>query len=371
MPVGGSFDLGFLGGGQLARMSIQAAQAMGLRCLSVDPDANSPASQICEARVAALHDESALSDLFGRCDRVTLENEFVRADSIESAVARAGRSADCLTPSLEALRTIQDKLRQREAYAAAGVPSPKAVALEGDGAAATREIGFPMVLKARFGGYDGKGTRYAKTEADFEELRAAWAAKEWLAEAYVPFRRELAVMAFVDGASTGCFPTMETLQTNHVCDWVRPAAIDATQMAIAAVRAVGGRGLFGVELFETAGGELLVNEIAPRPHNSGHYTLDWGGVSQFEQHVRLSMGLPTAIASGGSAVMANLLGQEGAGDFRAGIAAALEVVPDARIHWYGKAESRVGRKMGHINLPGDDLDACLQARDCFYRGWTA
>lgn len=367
------FDLGFLGGGQLARMSIMAAQRMGLRCRSLDSGEDTPASQVAEARVGKLDDPEAIADILRTCRFVTLENEFIPAEAIRQALELADVPVERLLPSPDALATIQDKLRQREAYARAGVPSPYAVPLEGDGQAAVATLGFPMVLKARFGGYDGRGTRTARSRAEFEGYRDLWGGGGWLAEAFVPFRRELAVMAYLsaDGMTRGTFPTMETVQKNHVCSLVFPCDVDAALIGLAAVEAVGGRGLFGVELFELEDGSLQVNEIAPRPHNTGHYTLDWGGISQFEVHARLAMRLPVPTPVGGPACMANLLGQSGAGDWRRGLEAALAEDPDARVHWYGKAESKPGRKMGHLNCVGEECrERAIAARAAFYRAWT-
>jgi 5-(carboxyamino)imidazole ribonucleotide synthase len=365
-----SYDIGFLGGGQLARMSIQAAQRMGLRCLSLDPAADSPASQIADALVGELNDASKIADIMRQCDRVTLENEFIPGASIREALVHAEVDEDRLLPGVQTLETIQDKLLQRQALSAAGVASPKAVPIEGDGSSAVETIGYPMVLKARFGGYDGKGTRYARTPEELEDHRYLWSPGGWLAEEFVPFRRELAVMVYRSRDAAGCFPTMETVQTNHVCDLVFPSGTDASQIAMAAVEAVNGYGLFGVELFEHEDGSFLVNELAPRPHNTGHYTLDWGGVSQFEQHVRLVMGYPLDPPKGLDVCMANLLGQPGAGDYRHGLAAAVNG-PGIYVHWYGKVESRPGRKMGHINAVGEDcVDRAKAARDRFYSAWT-
>ena len=366
-----TFDLGFLGGGQLARMSIQAAQRMGLRCLSLDPAADSPASQIAEAVVGALEDRQAVANVLSRCSRVTLENEFIPAEAIREACNLAGVSESRLMPGIDTLATIQDKLRQREALAAAGVPSPRAGALEGNGERAIAEIGFPMVLKARFGGYDGKGTRYARTPEELEEHRDLWAAGGWLAEEFVPFKRELGTLVFASEWGEGCFPTMESVQTNHVCDLVFPSGTDASSVALAAVRAVGGRGLFGVELFERDDGAVLVNELAPRPHNTGHYTLDWGGVSQFEQHVRLAMGWPLGRAEGNAVCMANLLGQAHAQNLCAATEAALGV-EGVFVHWYGKTAARPGRKMGHLNAVGGEglVERAVEARRRFYEAWT-
>ena len=364
-----TYDLGFLGGGQLARMSIGAAQRMGLRCLSLDPGEGGPAAQVADALVGRLDDPKAIARVLSQCERVTLENEFIPAGAIREALGIAGREGACLVPGVDALATIQDKLTQRQAYARAGVPSPRAVEAE-----QAEEIGFPCVLKARFGGYDGKGTRVVRTREEWAVLPH----EGWLAEEFVPFRRELAVMACAYGGRRFAFPTVETVQTDYVCDLVFPADVEASEIALAAVEAVGGQGLFGVELFETEDGTLSVNEIAPRPHNTGHYTLDWGGPSQFEAHIRAAMGLPPVEPTSESfAVMANLLGQPGAGDYRDGLAAAL-AIEGARFHWYGKAESKPGRKMGHLNVvsfPGDTLENVVErakkARAAFYAAWTS
>ena len=368
------YDLGFLGGGQLARMSIQAAQRMGLRCLSLDPGENGPAAGVADAMAGRLDDPAALAVVLDACERVTLENEFIPAPALRAALAKTGRDETCLVPGIDALATIQDKLLQRQALDRAGVPSPRALPLttgeEAD------EIGFPCVLKARFGGYDGKGTRTARARADLEVHRPLWERGGWLVEEFVPFRRELAVMACVYDGHRLAFPTVETVQTDHVCDLVFPCDADGTDIALRAVDAVGGRGLFGVELFHMEDGRLSVNEIAPRPHNTGHFTLDWGGPSQFEAHVRAVLGLPPVDpVSPGFAVMANLLGQPDAGDYRRGLPAAL-AHEGARLHWYGKAEAKPGRKMGHLNVVGraeesvpEVVERAVRAREAFHRAW--
>lgn len=365
------YDIGFLGGGQLARMSIQAAQRMGLKCLVLDPSPECPAAQIADNLQGAIEYPESIAKLLGQCKRVTLENEFIPGLSLRTVQEEDGRS-DALLPSWWTLTQINDKLVQRAQFASLGVPSPIALPIEAETADTLADrVGFPMVIKSRFGGYDGKGTRTIRTKADLEGSRNLWENGGWLAEQFVPFKRELAVMVFRSQSEVGTFPTMETVQTGHVCDLVFPAQVDASGIAIEAVKAVDGFGLFGVELFELEDGNFQVNEIAPRPHNTGHYTLDWGGVTQFEQHVRLVMGWPCAKPQGFDTCMANLLGQSGAGDFKKGIAAAMDAVPSAQIHWYGKQESRPGRKMGHINVVGQDCVELAQiARASFYKGWT-
>jgi 5-(carboxyamino)imidazole ribonucleotide synthase len=364
------FDLGFLGGGQLARMSIQAAQRMGFRCISLDPGLVTPASQVAPAIVGPLSDPGKIGELLSICDRITLENEFIPADALRKAVEIAGLSSLRMIPSLKVLERVQDKFVQREALRKAGVLTPKALALDTVSSTEARELGFPLVMKRRFGGYDGRGTRYMKNPEEFDGSRAGWSEGGWMAEQFVPFKRELAAMVFIRGDKCGAFPTMLTEQQDHVCDLVYPSKRDASEIALQAARAMGGDGLFGVEMFEMENGTILVNEIAPRPHNSGHYTLDWGGISQFEQHVRLVMGLPLVPPSGKQVCMANLLGQPHADDFRNGIVAACSDTA-IRVHWYGKVEVRAGRKMGHLNAVEEPIiDRAKQARERFYEAWT-
>ncbi len=371
-----TYDIGFLGGGQLARMSIQAAQRMGLRCLSLDPGVDTPASQIADHVVAGFDDVHALSKVLGQCKRVTLENEFISMLLLSGAANVSGRDVGVCLPSLRTLGLINDKFVQREQYLKHGVPSSRSWSIGGAWEndsyledVASR-IGLPMVLKVRHGGYDGKGTLTIRSIEELRKSRSSWLSGGWLAEEYVPFKRELAVMVCRSKTQTICFPTMESVQTDHVCDLVFPANADASEIAIKAVEAVEGFGLFGVELFELQDGSFKVNEIAPRPHNTGHYTLDWGGLSQFEAHVRLVMGLPIPEPSGAEVCMANLLGQEGEGDYRQGLRAAIEGDPGVHVHWYGKVEARRGRKMGHINVVGKDCKPrAVAARERFYEAW--
>ena len=366
MSQGFEFDIGFLGGGQLARMSAIAALQMGLKCVSLDPGADTPAGQVSASIQARLDDPEGIANLMRKARRVTLENEFTPASAVRAGLELSGRDESCLLPGIDCLEVVQDKLTQRRALERAGLPGPQSVALH-----ELLEPVFPLVLKSRFGGYDGKGTRVVRDRAEFDKAIPELDPTKWLAESYVDFARELAVMVCRAPGETRCFPTVVSLQTENVCDLVYPADTSAMEVAVAAVEAVGGFGLFGVELFEARPGEILVNEIAPRPHNSGHYTLDWGGTSQFEQHIRLVMGYPLAETTGSPTCMANLLGQPGAGDYEPALAEALDHVPEAKFHWYGKAEPRPGRKMGHVNVRGPDcVVAAEKARAAFYEAWT-
>ncbi len=361
------YQVGILGGGQLARMSMIAAHQLGVKAVSLDPDPASPAAQVGPFIVGSITLPEDIAKVMSRCEFVTFENEFIPASALREACALAGFDPANVTPRIETLEVIQDKLTQRRALLAHSVPSPRAVP-----AADARELGFPCVLKARFGGYDGKGTRYAKSEAEYLSILGEIDVQQWLAEEFVSFNRELAVMVCA-GPTTSCFPAMVTEQKNHVCDLVYGVDEEdtqerATKVAIAAVEAVKGQGLFGVELFEHPDGRISVNEIAPRPHNSGHYSLDWGGTSQFEAHILLTLGIFGAVEKGNSTWMANLLGQEGAQDYAKALTALTEKHPEARMHWYGKAEAKPGRKMGHLNICDDSVDTA--ARDAFYKAWV-
>lgn len=366
------YKLGILGGGQLARMSVMAAQRMGVSVVSLDKDENSPAAQVGPAIFGSIHDATDIASVMHDCEFVTFENEFIRAGTLEEACRIAGFSRSNVIPGIDTLRTVQDKLLQRQAYDRSGVPSPKAVPAE-----EAALLGFPCVLKARYGGYDGKGTRYVNTQAEYDELKHLWESGEWLAEELVSFSDEIAVMVVArhDGKSD-TFPTVFTRQKNYVCDLVYPCnspeiAKNAQAIAIDAVKAINGVGLFGVELFLETSGRISVNEIAPRPHNTGHYTLDWGGMSQFEAHVLSVLGWFTRVETGTDTCMANILGIEGAKDFSKALETVSKEFPEARFHWYGKKDAIVGRKMGHLNVTGSG-DICAKAesaRAAFYEAW--
>lgn len=348
-------------------MSIMAAQRLGLRCLSLDSDPDSPAGQIADSVVGDIRSPEDIAKVLKACQTVTLENEFVPAIALQDALLEAGREPKCLTPSVETMAVINDKLEQRKVYVQQGVPTPVAMPIE-----AGPPKSFPCIAKQRFGGYDGKGTRTLNSKADFDVLLSQVKPGTWLVEDFIEFRREIAVMvARPCLGSPVCFPTMETVQSGHVCDIVFPAESDASETALRAVEAIGGFGLFGVELFETTDGQTVVNEVAPRPHNSGHYTLDWGAVSQFEQHVRLVMGWPLGPVNGRPSAMANILGPVSDGNLYMATKAALSTSDDVFVHWYGKPW-RPGRKLGHINATGTECRHHAEAaRLRFLSSWSS
>jgi 5-(carboxyamino)imidazole ribonucleotide synthase len=357
--------IGIFGGGQLAQMLTQAAISLGVETTIFERAPDSPAGRLTQREiVGAWEDEAALARFAASCALVTLENEFVDAGILRALEARGLP----VYPSAATVGVVQDKLAQKERIAAAGLPvpafrgvdSPTAV-LEAAGA-----LGWPLVLKARRNGYDGYGNATLRGPEDVDGAweRLARGAGGLLVEAWAPFVRELAVMVVRSrGGETLAYPVVETLQQNHICHVVRaPAAlapataVAATELATAAVRAVDGVGIFGVELFELADGRLLYNEQAPRPHNSGHYTIEGCVTSQFENHLRAVLGWPLGSVElrAPAAVMVNLLGRRDEPVSEQALVEAL-AVPGAHIHLYGKREGRVGRKLGHVTALGGTL----------------
>jgi 5-(carboxyamino)imidazole ribonucleotide synthase len=301
---------------------------------------------------------------------------------IEEAAAEVGFDLDHVIPGPGVLRIIQDKLLQRQCFAAAGLKGPSFGEVPSDPAL----VALPVVFKARYGGYDGKGTHVVRTAGELEKVWPTVSQGGWMMESFAPFRREVATMVLVSrSGETQVFPPVVTLQPNAVCEFTIPykdpvGRVLATETALEAVRAIGGVGLFGVEMFEMPapyGVEMWMNEIAPRPHNTGHYSLDWGDISQFEAHIRVVTGMPLPRFTETPGGMANLLGpaRNGSSNLDGARRRTYEVEPSARIHWYDK-EVKPGRKVGHVNLPFDHDEERLLARlravrDAFWSGYVS
>lgn len=358
--------MGIAGAGQLARMTVLAAWPLEI-AVAVLGLPYEPASPIA-ARVVPgdWRNPAAVVALGQAAGVVTLENEFVDATAL-AAVEASGTS---VRPSARAVAQVQDKALQKELLAAVGLPVPRFLVLrtEREIEAAGRDLGWPLVLKARKLGYDGYGNATCATPDDAgAALRRLDAGDGVLAESFVPFERELAVVvARSPSGEEAVYPVVETVQRDHVCTEVlAPAPIaaaiaaEAVRVARAAAEAADGLGVTGVELFQLAGGAVLVNELAPRPHNSGHYTIEACETSQFENHLRGVLDLPLGSVEMRvrSAAMVNILGTR-AGPAATPVGAALAVA-GAHLHLYGKKEVRVRRKMGHVTALGDTLDYAI------------
>ena len=359
--------LGIIGGGQLARMTAIAALPLGVEVVVLENNPHSPAARLSpDCIVGDWADRDTLLKFAARCDVITLENEFVDAAVLE-VLEQAGHK---VFPSAACIAVTQDKLLQKNALQHSGIAVPKYCAVNSSEqiVAAGKNFGWPMVLKMRRNGYDGKGNFTLNSEAD---IAAGWRAlgggkNELMAEAFFPFVKELAVIVTrgSDGV-TVAYPVVETIQRNHVCRVVKaPAQIsdDLAKRAVAlakrAVEAVGGVGSFGVEMFLSATDDLAINELAPRVHNSGHYTIEACDCSQFENHVRAVLGRPLGnpLMVAPAAVMVNLLGKKKTSGLPRGLDAALRIT-GARVHLYGKLMSGPGRKMGHITVLENSVEA--------------
>ncbi|MCY2959672.1 MAG: 5-(carboxyamino)imidazole ribonucleotide synthase [Planctomycetota bacterium] len=357
--------LGIVGGGQLAKMTAQAAMQLGCEVVVLERASDFPAQALDTRWIQGDWDDPAkLLELAAEVDVVSLENEFVSPVALR-AVESAGH---LLRPSAATMALVQDKLVQKRTFAAAGLPLPRFEAVETteDVARVAERLGWPLVLKRRTLGYDGKGNATVRSPGDVE---AAWrklagGPGRVYAEEFCPFVIELAaiVVRGLDGA-TREYPVVETENRDHVCRVVRaPArtearvATEAARIARAAVESIQGVGAFGVEMFLMPDGRCLVNEIAPRVHNTGHYTIEACATSQFENHVRAVLGLPLGAATlrAPAACMVNLLGVGPGSGSPIGLERALRV-EGASIHVYGKSTSQRGRKMGHVTVLGATL----------------
>jgi 5-(carboxyamino)imidazole ribonucleotide synthase len=362
MPV-----VGMVGGGQLARMTAQAAIGLGVtfRVLAEAP-ADSAALVTPDVTVGShlsLRDVSAFA---GRCDVVTFDHEHVPG----RVLAELESAGVLVRPGSAALRYTQDKLAMRGALTSRGVPCPRYAAVSSVADVEEFAAGsWPVVLKAVSGGYDGKGVWVCASPAAAAEVMAHGIAL--LAEEFVPFRRELAALVARSPSGQGAaYPVVQTVQVDGICREVIAPAPGLDPEAAAAAQALALRiassldvtGLLAVELFETAAGGLLVNELAMRPHNSGHWTIDGARTSQFEQHLRAVLDLPlgSCALSGPFTVMANLLGGTDP-DIYDRYIHVMAADPAVKVHFYGK-EVRPGRKIGHVTIVGDSASDLGEVR---------
>lgn len=361
--------LGVVGGGQLAKMTAMAGLQLGCDVVVLERNNYSPAANLASHSVVGDWDDpEALLRLASMVDTVTLENEFVDA----GALATLEECGHPVYPTPTTLRLSQDKFIQKKTVAAAGVSVPgfREIADRSEILEAAAEYGWPLVLKARRNGYDGKGNATLRGDGD---IATAWArlgggTAPLYVEAYCPFVKELATIITrgLNGA-TATYPLVESIQEDHICHVVKaPARVSpeierrALDMAMRAVTAVGGIGSFGVEMFLLEDGDVAFNELAPRVHNSGHYTIEACACSQFENHVRAVMGWPLGSTRllAPAAAMVNLLGHARGAGRPAGLERAL-AVPGAHVHIYGKAMAGAGRKMGHVTALGDSIEEAL------------
>lgn len=361
----GEVKLGILGGGQLGRMLLQAGLDFNLYTLILDPDENAPCKDLChEFYVGSFRDFDTVYEFGKHCDIVTIEIEHVNADALEKLEEEGVK----VYPSAKTVRTIQDKGLQKEFYQQHNIPTAEFRILKDEQALQENLSFLPAFQKLRREGYDGRGVTRLVSEADlgkaFEEPSVL--------EKLVDFEKEISVIVARNAnGEVSAFPMVELSfhpEHNLVDSLFAPANVSETlqqkaeEIAKRVITSFDMVGILAVEMFLTKEGEILVNEVAPRPHNSGHHTIKANFTSQYEQHLRAILNLPlgaTDIQS--AAVMLNLLGEPGYDGEAAyeGLQEAL-AVPGVYIHLYGKKYTRPARKMGHVTVLGENLEQAQQ-----------
>lgn len=363
--------LGVVGGGQLGRMMAEAAAPLGVELVILDPTPEAPAAPVARDQiVASFDDPDAIHELGQRTDVVTYEIELADPDVLEAVADATGTSVQ---PAPETLRMIQDKYVQKRTLEDAGIPVPAVEAVDSVDAleSACDRLGYPAMLKARSGGYDGRGNAPVERPDDRESAWNAIAGPAMIEE-FVDFAREISVIGIKGIDDRRCYVPAENVHEEEILrESVVPAriseAVEERALAVAhdVLDVVDGRGVYGIELFETRDGEILVNEIAPRPHNSGHWTIEGAVTSQFEQHVRAVLGLPLGATELRCPIVTkNILGDvEEPQSVRPSGIETLLAAPEVKLHWYGKDEVRPLRKMGHIAVydGNGDREALLEA----------
>jgi phosphoribosylaminoimidazole carboxylase len=354
-------QVGVLGGGQLGRMLIEAANRLNIQVNVLDV-AGSPAKQISahDGHIeGSFKDAAKVKELAQKCDVVTVEIEHVDTHMLEEVAGQV-----TVEPSWKTLRTIKDKYAQKEHLKQYGVDLAESIDLEGKGTEGLKEVGikfgYPYMLKSKTEAYDGKGNFVVKSEGDFEAAIKALGGRPLYAEKWADFSMELAVMVVKTKDGVLSFPTVETVHEDSICKltYTPPRNVSsatsqrAQDLAKKAIAAFEGKGVFGVEMFLLKDDSLLINEIAPRPHNSGHYTIEACPISQYDAHLRAILDIPIQpyqLRLKEPAIMLNILGAATPDSDKKVAQYALEN-SDASIHLYGKGDSRPGRKMGHLTL---------------------
>ncbi|WP_435360763.1 5-(carboxyamino)imidazole ribonucleotide synthase [Haloarchaeobius sp. DFWS5] len=357
--------LGVVGGGQLGRMLGEAAGPLGVDVIVLDPTPDCPASAVCRDQIVAdFDDQAAIRKLAERVDFLTFEIELADQEALNEVSDATGVPCH---PDPATLELIHDKLHQKRALDDAGIQVPefRAVETADELRDAIDELGAPAMLKARTGGYDGRGNVPVHSRDEAAEAIEAVAGPAML-EAFVDYTREVSVIAVKGDDEVATFPVGENIHEEEILrETVVPARSDEDVLARAEAVArdvldlMEGRGVYGIELFEDQDGEISVNEIAPRPHNSGHWTIEGARTSQFEQHARAVLGWPlgsTHLLA--PTVSKNILGDgdESRPAELSGVESVLST-PGAAMHWYGKREVRPLRKMGHVTRVATDDDS--------------
>ncbi|AMO87076.1 N5-carboxyaminoimidazole ribonucleotide synthase [Solibacillus isronensis B3W22] len=354
--------IGIIGGGQLGRMMAVAAKEAGYKIAVLEPTMDSPCGQVADIRiVAAYDDEAALEELAEVSDVITYEFENIDYDGLKRLTQMA-----YVPQGAELVRITQNRVTEKQMIVEAGCPvAPYIVAstyeelLENIG-----EIGFPCIVKTARGGYDGKGQQLLKSDEDLQLAKDLFTHSQCIAEGFVPFTKEISVIVQRNGdGETYCLPVGENIHINHILhETIVPARIElstaqlAEEAALKIADSLKLIGTLGVEMFVLEDGSIVINECAPRPHNSGHYSIEACNISQFTQHIRAVCGWPLRKPKlWAPSIMVNVLGQH-----VVPLTNSISKFPDWSVHLYGKSEAKVNRKMGHVTIMTDDINTALQ-----------
>ncbi|GER68023.1 N5-carboxyaminoimidazole ribonucleotide synthase [Weizmannia acidilactici] len=353
--------IGIIGGGQLGKMMALAAKEAGFRIIVLDPTPNCPCAQVADDQViAAYDDEAALRQLGARCDVITYEFENIDYETLKKTAESAH-----VPQGAELIRVTQNRIYEKDAVTKAGVRvAPyKVVQNEADLKAAVAEIGYPCILKTARGGYDGKGQVTLRDEKSLTETRPLLVHGACVLEKMIDFAKELSVIITRNEAGeTSLFPVVENIHHDHILHkTIAPARVDGAvqeevqQIALQVAESLNLVGTLAVEMFLEADGTIYVNELAPRPHNSGHYSIEACSISQFGQHIRAICNWPLRkVELLKPAVMVNLLGQH-----LEKAVGQIPYQPEWSVHIYGKKEAKYQRKMGHITVLTDEIEETL------------
>jgi 5-(carboxyamino)imidazole ribonucleotide synthase len=381
--------IGIIGGGQLGKMMILEAKRLGFYVVILDPASDCPAHSISDGHVVAgFDDPGGYFELAKQVDIITYEFEHINAEALEILE----NDGHIIYPSVKSLKTIQNKYSQKKVLDDHGIPVPKFAEVSGVDEireyGSKERFGYPLMLKTTTGGYDGKGNALIRSEADIEpafrqlggyDINANFAtdscqpdyeaqcAAKWMVEEFIAFDKEISIIACrgIDG-SRAIYPVAENMHSNSILDTtivpagINESAIDkATKTADKVMEVFEGIGTFCIELFVTKDGDIFVNEVAPRPHNSGHYTIEGCFCNQFENHIRGIVGLPFGnVGLRSPTVMVNLLGESDGAAKLVGLEEAY-LDPNLHVHFYGKNESKIGRKMGHFTVIDETVDGAV------------
>ncbi|MFJ5771819.1 5-(carboxyamino)imidazole ribonucleotide synthase [Psychrobacillus sp. NPDC093180] len=354
--------IGIIGGGQLGRMMALAAKEAGYKIAVLEPTMDSPCGQVADIRiVAAYDDEAALEELAEVSDVITYEFENIDYDGLKrlSQIAYVPQGA-------ELVKITQDRILEKTELQAAGVPIAKFVEASTFEELEQRidEVGFPCVVKTSRGGYDGKGQQTIQSKEDLPLAKTLFEHSACIAEAFVPFTKEISVIVQRNGdGQTYCLPIGENIHVNHILhETIIPARIDESlgEKAIKAANMIANHlnlvGTLAVEMFVLDDEEILINELAPRPHNSGHYSIEACNISQFHQHIRAVCGWPLREPKlWTDTVMVNVLGQH-----VISLTNSMTKYPNWSVHLYGKSEAKTNRKMGHVTILSTNIEQTIE-----------